>query len=276
MQIATSKLLVILSLCIPVQTAVAGDDAKFTHTSDGVTVRLLAVSDGAGHVWHPSGSPLEPAIATWSSKVDPPKRPRGPHKNTCFLVEISTNDISQVSVDVSLPDAKLRSLKRANIDNDTPDGRHKTAYYQLRGVYPAAMSVASIEVLIGTGEWRDEGSVSASGNSLYSGAIADGGRNGDFLMQTPILGDAVKRIAVVALAMHDSEQVAEDYRIIAQDADGGIVAETASRNSSGFHMLMLLECPAKDGVADPVKYVFQQRPKNAVTFENIGLDPIND
>lgn len=82
--------------------------------------------------------------------------------------------------------------------------------------------------------------------------------------------------AAVSLAMHDTETIYDDYRLIALDAEGNIIAETSSASSAGFQKLFLLDCPKGPDTAKPAQYVFQQRPKNALTFESVPLVPAKD
>lgn len=251
-------------------------DGSYDQSIDGVNVKLLAVSDGAGHVWSADGKPLGPIARAWNPQRNPPKFPRGPHKNTCFLIEVSADDVRDVHIGVTLSGAPMVSRGSANVPRRTPTIKNRESYLEICGVFPQAMKTTTLEVLVGTGRWRDEGSVGADGNSSYSGVLLDGGRHADFLMRTPDEGKEVKRIAVVSLVMRENDDIAEDYRIIAVDADGEIVAKSPNQNASNGHMLMMVECPAKEGVADPVKYVFQQRPKNALGFGELRLAPSSE
>lgn len=283
MQTATSKLLVALSLCMLVQTSVVADDAEFTRTVDGVTVSLLAVSDGAGRVWNPAGGLLGTEASDWSPEYPANDNRRGASRNGCFLIRVTGENIENVSVAATMSDANFRSFGGSGVRSDRGQNDSSGKLFQARGVFPADVESTTIEVLIGDGKWEDEGTITSAGNTSYAGTLRDGGRQGSFLLQTTRQSGEteqvaakerrVERIAVASVAMRDTEHIADDYRLIARDVEGQIIKESTSINSAGYHMLIILECPTEDGGVPPAEFVFQQRPKNAVMFENTSLNP---
>lgn len=166
--------------------AVLTADAPYMQSIEGVTVELVAISDGAGQVWSSTGQPLPDDAKDWNPKQAPPKFPRGPHKNALFLVHVSTANPDDVNIEASLAGSKMIGIgsSRSGRDREKVEAR---SVYQIKGVFSQDQNTTTLEIRVGSGAWTDEGAVAVKKNSLggYNGTLLDGGRHGNSSCNRP-------------------------------------------------------------------------------------------
>lgn len=246
-------------------------------------IKLLAVSDGAGQMWNPAGGPIAEQYRGWSPQqeddveyFDFEQRKNIPGQQPSFLFEVSSQDPAATGNDIDVnytPSLRNRnvSISRGDFDGSYPSVPKGHRLDNVGIVVPADQAELSIELLISAGPWDRVADADARKKSRSTTGFSDGGRHGVALMTSVGYDDDRGLTAVASLALRDTESIEEQYRLVALDADGNVLASTQRVSKSGYLAQLVLACPPE--MPMPKEFQLQQRPKIPVAFRDISIAP---
>lgn len=273
----TSKLPIRLSQCGLLAVLLAGPtvsfctaDEAFSKELNGVRVELIGVSDSEDVRWSPKGKPAKGELEKWVPRVVTNRQVAPGNRPVCFLIKATFAVEGDLRIGASSYEGKSRSLGPAKFTK--APALPNTKYYQLRGEYPEDLKRATVEVLVSAGEWSEIVSVDAANSRGTGIAIAsDAGRAANVIVKTTAFSNGVSRAAAASITLREGERIYDEYRLIGIDDSGEFVGNLGGLTSDGFTQLMLTHC-AEDQLT-PVKYVFEQRPRRAISFAEVRLTP---